>query len=90
MDLQMFELGPLLGVIYIALAVVMFFPARFLWLHGKGLKAFTKSGTESEYEASLRHIKSFWKFYGIVAIVYLGIIALAIVGIIIAGIVAAF
>lgn len=76
-------LGSLAGVsvggFYIVLGVVGFFPTRFIYCFGSKIRNFLRNNSERELEEALKYNKSFWKFSGIVTIIYLAIIPIAIV-----------
>lgn len=58
---------------YIILAVVAFFPARYLLLFSqKAVNAIAANNT-LEMENSFKNMKSYWKFMGIVTIIYLAL-----------------
>jgi hypothetical protein len=74
-----------LGVLYIILGVVGFFPARFTYCFGARIRGFLRNSAEQELELAFKYNKSFWKFSGIVTIIYLAIIPVVIViGVIVA------
>ncbi|MBA7519996.1 hypothetical protein ES705_12084 [subsurface metagenome] len=75
-----------LGSIYLVFAGIMFFPALYLYRYGSKLKTFLITREPQDLEASLKNNKSFWKFLGIISIIYLSIIPLAIIISIIVGI----
>ena len=59
------------GVLIIITGVICFFPARFLYNFGNKIKKFLQNNSEEELESAFKNNKSFWKFAGIVAIIYL-------------------
>ncbi|MDR1972658.1 MAG: hypothetical protein LBQ46_12150 [Treponema sp.] len=67
-----------MGLIYVVLGALAFFPARFT--HGFGLKIrnYLASGAEKDLEDAFKSNKSLWKFSGIMAIVYLAFIPIGI------------
>jgi hypothetical protein len=71
--------GASLGVLYIILGVVGFFPSRFIYCFGARIRNFLRNNSEQELELAFRYNKSFWKFSGIVTIIYLAIIPVVIV-----------
>jgi hypothetical protein len=75
---------PILGLLYLALAVVSFFPARFIASMGRNARRYTNDGESSTLEAVILNLKKAAKFYGVVTIVALGgsVVALVIVGIV--------
>jgi hypothetical protein len=71
--------GTSLGFLYIILGVVGFFPSRFIYKFGTKIRGFLRSNAEQELELAFKYNRSFWKFSGIVTIIYLAIIPAAIV-----------
>jgi hypothetical protein len=72
-------LGRLTGLTHITLAVVCFFPARFLFLAGARLGALGKGGGACDLEAALRNNKAYWKFSGLFTIVSLLFVLLLVI-----------
>lgn len=72
-------MGPLLGLIYIGAAVLIIFPSRFLYISGTKMKAYYMGESSADLEAALVASKSYWKFNGILVIVYLAIIPIAMI-----------
>jgi hypothetical protein len=72
------ETGFLIGIFYLILAVIMFFPARFMYFFGARLRNYFLSNTEKELELALKYNKAFWKFCGITMIIGLALIPIAI------------
>lgn len=72
------------GVFYLGIAVLMIFPARFIYNFGTKIRNYLRSGAEQDLELAFKNNKSLWKFYGIMSIVYLAITpVLIVVGIIV-------
>jgi hypothetical protein len=78
--------GAFAGLIYVVLAVISFFPARFTYYFGAKIRSYLLNNTEKDMEEAFKNNKSLWKFAGILAIVYLAFIPLGIIGIVIAAI----
>jgi hypothetical protein len=74
----------LMGFLYIVLAVICFFPARFMFLAGSKLRALKTDGDADLLEEALRNNKAYWKLSGIITIVGLGLAVLALIVLIIA------
>ena len=72
-------LGSALGMIYIIIGVIMFFPARFTYYYGTSIRNFIQSNSEQDLEAAFKNNKSLWKFYGILCIVYIAFLPIAII-----------
>jgi hypothetical protein len=85
--------GWIFSVLYAVLGliagVVGFFPSRFLYSFGSGIRNYFVSGREQDLETALRNNKSFWKFCGIACIIYLAFIPVTTVIVIIGSITAA-
>jgi len=78
-DLYSGLLGASMGVVYIIIGVVIFFPSRFTYNFGAKIRSFMQSNNEQDLEMAFKNNKSLWKFYGILCIVYLAIIPVAII-----------
>lgn len=76
----------LLGILYVVIAAMMFFPCIFLYKFSAKMKEGILTANQESFETGLENMKSMFKFYGILTMVVLGFYALAIV----VGIVAAF
>lgn len=74
-----------IGLLYVALAVVLFFPARFLHAMGSNAKRYTQAADAAALEGITLNLRKVSKFYGVVIIVTL---AALVVGIVVAIIVA--
>jgi Ca2+/Na+ antiporter len=70
--------GFLMGILYLASAVITFFPARFAYSFGARLRNYFLSNTEKELELAFKYNKSLWKFYGIAMIIVLALIPIGI------------
>jgi len=68
-----------MGIVYIIIGVIMFFPARFTYSFGSKIRSFIQSNNEHDLEMALKNNKSLWKFCGILCIIYLAIIPVGIV-----------
>jgi hypothetical protein len=79
-----------LGIIYMAMGLIYFFPGLYLVRSGKSLKGYQETESANELAASFVSISKFWKFVGVLAIIGAAGMALSIVIMIIAGIASAF
>lgn len=79
----------LLGLLYVVLGAVLFFPAKYLRATAKNLKAGLALNDNAMIEDGIKNIKSYYKFSGIYTIVCLAFVAAAIITGIIIGIAAA-
>jgi hypothetical protein len=78
--------GAFAGLIYVVLAVISFFPARFTYYFGAKIRSYLSGNMDKDLEAAFKNNKSLWKFAGILMIVYLAFIPLGIIGMVIAAI----
>ena len=69
--------GSFLGVFIILVSMIMFFPALYLWNFSSKMRKALNSNDQPLLSESLKNLKSFFKFYGIILIVALSIYALA-------------
>ena len=67
------------GILILGSAAVVFVPSLFLYRSGDKLRAYMRTGTEGDLEEAFKNNKSFWKFCGIVSIVYLAFIPVVII-----------
>jgi hypothetical protein len=63
-----------MALLYLALGLLTFIPTRFLYKFGSRLRNYVQSGVESELEGAFKSNRSFWKFCGVMTIVYLAAI----------------
>lgn len=66
----------IITVVYLAIAVVLFFPCLYLNKFSVKMKSALNSINQVEFEDSLKNLKSLFKFYGILSIVLLSFYAL--------------
>jgi hypothetical protein len=76
------------GIMYLLMAVLYYFYARYLLRAAKGLKAWGVSEDEADLTFGLKNNKSYFKFSGILTIIALAIVAIALVAGVIAAIAA--
>ena len=69
----------LLGVIYLIMAVVYFFPARYLYMFSTKMKYALLNKDNDFLETSFGYLKSHYKFIGILVIVMLTLYPIAMV-----------
>jgi hypothetical protein len=63
-----------MGLAYFAFAVLGFFPSRWLYKTGARLRDYVRTGAESDLEEAFRNNKAFWKFFGIITIIWFALI----------------
>ena len=68
-----------MGVIYIALSVMYLFPSLKLWKYGTAIIRLMSSQSAADLEQALVEQRGFWKFVGIVVLIYLAIVALGLI-----------
>jgi hypothetical protein len=74
------------GLLYIVVALVVFIPVRFLYRFGSKLRNYIQTGLESELEGAFKNSRSFWKFCGIITIIYLAALPVVTVAVAIIGV----
>lgn len=72
-----------IGVIYLVMAAIYFFPVLYLYKYSKGVKEAVNFNNSEVLAEALQNLKSHYKFIGILTIVLLCLYALAFIGIII-------
>lgn len=63
--------GGAVGVMYLLIAALYFFPVHYLYNFSLNMKRAIASGEENALEAGLRYLKSHYKFLGILMIIML-------------------
>ncbi len=71
--------GGLIGVFYILIALIYFFPILYLYRFATKMKTALNNNDQSYLSASFKNLKSCYKFMGIFMIIVLGFYALGIV-----------
>lgn len=61
--------GALMGTIYLVAVALCFFPTLYLFRFGSKAKQAVANGTTSELTESMKNLKSYFKFMGIITIV---------------------
>ncbi|MDR2109849.1 MAG: hypothetical protein LBP32_00925 [Spirochaetaceae bacterium] len=75
---EMSELA-IVGLLYFALGILIFFPSRFTYRFGTGIRNYLRSNAESELELAFKNNRSLWKFMGILAIINLSFVPVSII-----------
>ena len=81
--------GILIGVVYLLMAFLYFFPARYLLRYGAAIKQMRGGTNTRAVEEALGHQASFWRFVGILAAAILALYGLALVLVLIGAVVGA-
>lgn len=71
--------GAALGIVYILMAVLYYFFARYLLRSAKALKAYGVSDDEADLTEGLKNNKSYFKLNGILVIISLCFLALVLI-----------
>jgi len=82
-----FEVG--MAVLFLGGAALIFLPSLFLYRFGDRIRNYLLTGADDDLEQAFRNNKSFWKFTGIMCIIYLAFIPVMFIGLIILAIGAA-
>lgn len=69
----------MIGAFYVIIAVIMFFPFLFLLRFANRMKAALHGNDQNSLNVSFQHLKSYFKFWGIVTIIFLAIYIIIIV-----------
>ncbi|MCL2293593.1 MAG: hypothetical protein FWC36_01825 [Spirochaetes bacterium] len=72
-------MGAAMGIVYLLLGIILFFPARFTYNFGAKIRNYMQSHNDRELELAFKNNKSLWKFCGILCIIYVAIIPVGIV-----------
>ncbi|QEE50732.1 hypothetical protein FUA48_14445 [Flavobacterium alkalisoli] len=81
--------GALVGVIYLLMALLYFFPVLYLYRFGSRVKKAFANNDSAMLTSSFESLKSHYKFVGILAIIMLSFYALAFIIAIVGGLAAA-
>ena len=79
-----------MGIIYMAMGLLYFFPGLFLVRSSRALRDYQEKDAAENLAASFVNQSKFWKFYGVLAIIGLAGLAVSIVVMIIVAIASAF
>jgi hypothetical protein len=74
------------ALLYIVMGLLTFIPARFLYRFGSKLRDYVQTSMESELEKAFKNNLSFWKFCGIMTIVYLAAVPVLLIVLVIIGV----
>ena len=73
------------GFVYAVFGILYFFPSRFLRSYAQKIDSLSSTRNFQDLEGALQAQKSFWKFAGIVALVYLVLVVIYIIALIAGG-----
>jgi len=71
--------GGFFAFLYVVIALLIFFPSLYLYHFGSKMRTALRSNDQELLVNSFKNLKSYLKFYGIMAIICLGLYALALV-----------
>lgn len=72
--------GGMIMIVYLVIAVVAFFMALFLFRFGVKMQAALKVNDQETFNLSFQNLKMYYRFAGIITIIYLAILLLALIG----------
>lgn len=78
--------GGVVTFVYIVLALVYFFPCLYLFRYASNMQDALAHNEQAKMQSSIRNLKSFFKFFGIVTIIMLALMVLGMVGMMLAGV----
>jgi hypothetical protein len=73
-------------LIQIPMGLILFFPAYFLFKFGQKIRTYQYTHSNEDLESGFKYNKSYWKFMGILCIIYLAAIPFIIIIATIAGV----
>ncbi len=73
----MFELGPATIIIYIAIAVLYFFPCLYLLRFSNEMKSALAADDQNKLTTAFQNLKSVFKFFGITTIILISLYLLS-------------
>jgi hypothetical protein len=76
----------LFPLVYLPFGVLLFFPAHFTFKFGQRIRMYQNSHSNEDLELGLKYSRSYWKFMGILYIIYLAAIPVSIIIAIITGV----
>ncbi|HLA83874.1 MAG TPA: hypothetical protein VJL29_03690 [Thermoguttaceae bacterium] len=76
------------GIVYIVMALIYIIPALFLWMYADRIALFVRERSTVALASALEAQKSFWKFVGILMLVFIALYAVGIFLAIIVGVAA--
>ena len=68
------------GLIYVAMALIYFFPVLYLFNFSRKMKSALSSNNKIDFKSAFANLKSHYKFMGVFAIVIVSIYVLAFIG----------
>ena len=68
-----------MGLLYLVFALIAFIPPFYLYKYSKAIGVANKTRSMAELTQALTYQKSFWKFIGILMVIYLVFFVLGIV-----------
>ena len=66
-------------IVYIIMAIVIYFPNKYLYNYAIGIRDFNISNDNSLIEKSFLMQKKYWKYMGVLVIIYLSFAAIALI-----------
>lgn len=69
--------GAFYSIIYIVIALLSFFPCLYMFNFAKKMQVALASNDQTQLNQSFRNLKAYYRFAGILAIIWLSILALA-------------
>lgn len=70
----------IIGFIYLLMSLFYLIPSIKLWQYGSAIVRLMSSNAVADLEAALDQQRGFWKFVGIMVLIFIGLMVLAFVG----------
>jgi hypothetical protein len=67
-------------VVYILIAVIVFFPNRYLFNYASAIQNYAASKDYSQIEEAFRMQLKYWKYLGVMIIIYFSLVVIALIG----------
>jgi hypothetical protein len=77
-------LGAGIGVFYLVLAILYIYPGMKLWKYANRIGHLVRTGSSLDLEAALAEQRKFWKFTGIVMLIFISLYGLVFIGFLVA------
>ncbi len=73
-------MGIMFAAVYIVMAIFYIYPALKLWKYANYIGSVMDSGATFDLEMALSQQRSFWKFVGIICLIFVSLYALFFIG----------
>ena len=78
--------GGIVTFVYLVFALIYFFPCLYLYRYASQMQLAIHHNEQTKMHTSIRNLKSFFKFFGILTIIWLALAILGMLGMMMAGV----